>query len=138
MISIITGEFTMLILRKYGFNVSVILFGFYSIHYKVYIHLPFINAHQQKTAPFNITSFISSCNRQMPRLYQRSDNCCKGNRNSKIIRLIQTSQTIHYCNQLVLSIVPDLNIFFFIITIFDLTSRSAMVQFLSIMCKILA
>ena len=39
-IAIVSGEFTMMILRKYVFQVCVISFDFYLSHYKVYIHLP--------------------------------------------------------------------------------------------------
>ena len=65
----------------------------------------------------------------MPRLYQGSANHCEGDYNSNIIFLLQVSHTIHYCNQSVLAIVPDMNKFVFIITIFDLISRNALVQF---------
>ena len=39
-ITIVTGEFTILIIQKYGFKVCVISFGFYSTCYKVYIIYP--------------------------------------------------------------------------------------------------
>ena len=42
--------------------------------------------------------------------------------------MIQKSQAIHYCNQSVLEIVPDLNIIVFIITIVDIILRSALVR----------
>ena len=129
MVDIVMGEFTILILQKYGFKVCVISFGFCSTNYKVYIHIPCINTQQRTTATFNITHIISSSNHQTPRLYQGSDNCCEGDCNSNIIRLLQLSHKIHYCNQSVLAIVPDLNIFVLIITIFDLILRSALVQF---------
>ena len=109
--AIVTGEFTMLILPKYGFKVCVILFGFYSTHYKLYIHLLCIKKQGKTTAPFDITHVISSSNRQTPRLYQGLDNCCEGDRNSNINCLLQPSQKIQYCNQSVLAIFPDLNIF---------------------------
>ena len=51
-IAIFTGEFTIIILRKYGFKVSVISFGFYSTYFRVYIYLPYINTHRLTTAPF--------------------------------------------------------------------------------------
>ena len=51
-IAIISDEFTILILRKYGFKVCMILFGFYSSNFKVYIHLLCINTQRQTTAPF--------------------------------------------------------------------------------------
>ena len=58
-IAIFTGEFTILILQKYGFKVYVILFGFYSTHFKVYIHLPCINTHRGTTTPFSLWSPLS-------------------------------------------------------------------------------
>ena len=48
-IAFFTAELTMLILHKYGFKVSVILFGFYSTRYKAYIHLPWINTQKLKS-----------------------------------------------------------------------------------------
>ena len=129
MINIVTGEFNILILRKYGFKVCVILFGFYSTHFRVYIHLPFINTQRQTTTSFDNTPVISSSDHQTTGRYQGSADCCEGRRNSNIIRLIWQSQTIHYCNQSVLAIFPDLNIFVFSFKIFDLISRSDMVRF---------
>ena len=131
-ISIVTSEFTMLILQKKGFKVCVIFFGFYSNHYKVYIHLNCINTQQGITVQFNITHVISCSNRQTTRPYQGSSDSCEGYRNSGIICLLQPSQTIHYCNQSVLAIVSDLNILLWSITIFDLILGSALVQFFSI------
>ena len=119
----------MLIVQKYGFNVCVILFDFHSTNYKFYIHLPCINTQIQTTSSFHITHFISSIYRQNPKLYQGSADCCEGYCNSDIIRMLQSSQTIHYCHQLVLVIVPDLNILVWSIAIFDLISSSALVQF---------
>ena len=133
-IAIVTGECTMLILQKYGFKVCVISFDFYSTHYKVYIHLPCINSHRRTTAPFVITHVISSSNLQTPILYQGSDDCYEGYRNSGIIFLLQPSQKINYCNQSVLAIVPDLNILIWSIVIFYFISRSALVQFFYITC----
>ena len=127
-INIITGEFTMLIQHKYGFKVCVISFNFYSAHYKVYIHLLCINTQRQTTASFDITNVISSSNRQMPRLYQVSADCCEVDRNYDIIRLLQPYQTIHYCNQSMFVIVPDLNIFGRSITIIGLTWISTLVK----------
>ena len=98
-IAIFTSEFTMLILNKYGLKVCVTLFGFYSTHYKVYIHLPCINTQQQTSVQFNITHVISSSDRQPARLYQVSAFSYEGNRNSGIVPLLQPSQTIHYFNQ---------------------------------------
>ena len=97
--------------KKYSFKVCVISLHFYSTHYKVYFHLPFINTQRWTTAPFDITHVISSSNWQTPILYQRSANCCEGYDNSNIISLLQPYQKSHYCNQSVLAIVQDLNIF---------------------------
>ena len=58
-IAIVTGEFTLLILQKYGFKVCVILFGFYSSRFKFYIRLPCINTQQQTTTPFSSWSPLS-------------------------------------------------------------------------------
>ena len=77
----------------------------------------------KKTAPLDITHIISSSDRQNTRLYQGSADFCEGDHNSNIICLLQPYQTIHYCNQSVLAIVPDLNIFVWSIKIFDLISR---------------
>ena len=69
-IAIVTGEFTILILWKYRFKVCVISFGFYSFHFKVYIHLICINTQQRTRAPFDKTSGISSRNHQKTGLYE--------------------------------------------------------------------
>ena len=50
MINIVTGEFTILILQKYDFKVYMISFGFYFYNFKVYIHLPCIDAQQKKNS----------------------------------------------------------------------------------------
>ena len=128
MIDIVTGELTILILQKYGFRVCVISFGFYSTHFKVYIHLTSIKKQRRTTAPFDNTPVIPSSDRRTTVLYQGSADCYEGDIDSDIIILIQPYQTIHYCNQSVLAIVPDVNIFVFSITIFDLISRSALVR----------
>ena len=107
----------------------MISFGFYSTHYKVYIHILCIRTERQTTESFNITHVISYSDNQTPILYQGSDDSCEGYRNSDIISLLHPSQAINYCNQSVLAIVPDLKIFVFSITIFGLISRSALVQF---------
>ena len=67
--------------------------------YMVFIYLPCIITQQQTTTPFGITHIISSSNHQTPILYQGSVDCCEGDRNSDIIRLLHPYQTIHYCNQ---------------------------------------
>ena len=134
MISFVMGEFTMLKLWKYGFRVSEILFGLYSTNYKVYFRLSCINTKWRTTAPFELTHVISSSDRQITRLYQGSDNRCEGDRNSNIIYLLQPSKTINYCNQSVLVIVPDLNIFVWTITIVYPISRKCPGAVLSITC----
>ena len=45
-------------------------------------------------------------------LYQGSDNRCEGDRSYDLIRLLQQSQSIHYCNKSVLGIFPDLNMIY--------------------------
>ena len=95
----------------------MISFDFYSNHYKVYIHLPWNNTHQQTIATFDINQVIPSSDRQSPRQYQRLADCCEGDCTSDIIILLHQSQTVHYCNQSVLVIVLDLNIFVWSITI---------------------
>ena len=128
MISIVTGEFTILILQKYGFKVCVISFHFYSTNFKVYIHLSCIYTQRQTSAPFDITPTISYSDRRTTGMYQGSADCCEGDHNSDIICLLQPYQEIHYYNQSVLEIVPDLNISVFSITISDLILRSALVR----------
>ena len=130
MIAIFTGEFTILILIKYGFKVCVILFDLYSTHFKVYIHLPCINTRQRTTSPFDNTSVISFSDHQKTGLYQGEADRCDRDRNTNIICLLQKFQAIQYFNQSVLLIVPDLNIFVFGITIFYLISRSALIRFI--------
>ena len=125
--AIVTGEFTLLILQKYGFKAYMILFGSYSTNFKFYIHLPCISTQQQLTSPFDDTPVILSSDCQKTGLYQGSADCCEGYHNLDIIRLLQQSQTIYYCNQSVLAIVPDLKIFVFSISIIDLISRSTMI-----------
>ena len=79
-------------------KVCVILLGFYSTQYKVYIHQPWINKQQWKTSPFNIThnhiatAKLRDCIRVQPIIV-------RGTGNSGIICLLQPSQTIHYCNK---------------------------------------
>ena len=97
-VAILTGELTMLIIKKYGFKVCAISFNFCFNHYKVYIHLPCINTQQQTTSSFDITHVISSINCQTSRLYQRSANHCEGDCNFNIICLLRPYHSIHYCN----------------------------------------
>ena len=136
MIAIVRGEFTILILNKYGLKVCVISFGFYSTHHKMYVHLPCINTHQQSIAPFYINHVISYRNHQTPRLCQGSADRCEGDLNSKIIGLLKPYQIIYYCNLLLLVIVPYLNIIAWSITICDLILRSALVQLFHIILYI--
>ena len=58
-IDIVTDEFTILILQKYGFKVWCIPFGFYSSHFILYIHLPWMNTQRQTTATFSSQSPFS-------------------------------------------------------------------------------
>ena len=95
----------------------MILLDFYLTHYKVYIHKPCINTHRQKTAPFDITHAIIFSDLQTPRLYQGSAEHCEVDCNCNIICLLHPSHIIHNCNQSVVAIVPDLNIFVWSITI---------------------
>ena len=70
---------------------------------------------------------IKPSDHQKTGLYQESAGRCEGYRNSDLICLLKQYQEIHYCNQSVLAIVPDLNLFLFSITIVDLISISALV-----------
>ena len=97
---------------------------------KVYIYLPCINTQLRITAPFDNTSVISSNNHQKTGLYQGSANCCELDRNSDLICLLQKYHEIHCCNQSVLAIFPDPNIFVFSIKIVGIISRSALVRFI--------
>ena len=123
MITIVTDEFTILIPGKYVLRVCVRLFGFNSTHFKFYIHLPCINTQRHTTSPFNIISDISSSKCQTTGLYQGSAKRCDGYHNSNIICQLQPSQAIHYSNQSVFEIFPDLNVFIFSITQFDIILR---------------
>ena len=95
------------VLQKYGFKVCVILFDFYSTHYKVFIYLPCIITLRRTAAPLNITHILSSRERQTPRLYQGSEDSCGGDYNINVVSMLHPSLTIHYCNQSVLTIVAD-------------------------------
>ena len=57
-----------------------------------------------------------------------SANRCEGYCNSDLFCLLRKSQAIQYCNQSVLLIVPDQNIFLFGIMIVDLISSSSLVR----------
>ena len=76
-----------------------------------FFNLPCIIAQRQTTAPFDRTHFLSSSDRLMPRLYQGSADLSEVDRNLDVIPLLHPYLTINYCNQSVLSIFPDLNIF---------------------------
>ena len=188
MVATVTGECTVLLLRKYGSNVCVVSFCFWSSCLIVYIHLRYINTQWHTITPIYswspssrvsllcryyenrvlrfvwfrlifiqlIIKFISiypasthsdeqqhhstSLTSYHLATSERRDCIrdqlifCEGDRNSNIIHLLQPSQKIHYFNQSVLAIVPDLNIFIWSIAIFDLIPRSALVQFFSIKC----
>ena len=86
---------------------------------KVYIYLPWINTQRQTISPFDNTPVISYSDHQKTGIYQGSADFCEGGLNFDLIRLLQQSQSTHYCNQSVLVIVPDLNISVFSITIFE-------------------
>ena len=106
----------------------MISFIFYSIHFEgLYIFIM-----HQHTATSNSTIWkipvISSSNHQKTGLYQGSADSFEGDRNFDLISLLQKYQEIHYCNQSVLAVFPDLNIFVFSITIVYLVSRSALVR----------
>ena len=120
--------------KNYSLKVCVYSFDHYSARYKVYIRLSCINTQQTTTSSFDITNVISSIKCQLLRLYQGSANCCEGHSISDIIRLLQPYQKIRYCNQSMLVIVPDLNIFFWSITIKGITSRRSLEQFFYITC----
>ena len=96
--------------------------------YKVFIYLPCIKTQRLTTAPFYITPVISYSDHQTTGLHHGSADRCEGDDNSDIISLLQKTQKIHYCNQSVLAIFPDLKKFVFSITIFDLILRSALVR----------
>ena len=53
-----------------------------------------------------------------------------------VISLLHPYLTVHYSNQSVSAIVPDLNIFVWSIKIFDLISRSTLIEYFSITCSI--
>ena len=120
--------------KIYSFKAYVILFDFSSTHFKVFIYLSCIITQRWTTAPFDSTNVLSSSNLRIQRLYQVSANSCEGDCNLDVLCLLQTSLTIHYCNQWVLAISPDLNIFIWSITMFDLILRSTLVQYFSITC----
>ena len=128
MIAIVTGECTLLILQKCDF-----MFVWYCLVF-IQLILKFISiypasTHSNEQRHHLRTLPSSSIEHQKTGLYQGSADCCEGYRDSGLIRLLQKSQAIHYCNKSVLSIVPDLSIFVFSITIVDLILRSALVRF---------
>ena len=88
--------------------------------YKGFIYLPCIKTQRGTTAPFDITTVISYSDHQTTGMYQGLADRFEVDRNSNMIHLLWTYQAIHYCNQSVLAIVPDLNIFVLSITISDL------------------
>ena len=54
LITIVMGECTVLLLRKYDFKVCAVLFGFWSSCLKFYIHLLCINTQRWTTTPFSL------------------------------------------------------------------------------------
>ena len=124
MIAIVPGECTMLIQQKRSFKACVIWLYLYSTHYKVNIHIPCIKKQRQTTESFYITHVVSSSNRWTPRLYQLSDDSFEGDHNADTIRLLQPSQTIHYCNQSMLAIFIVL-IYSFEVLLFYISFREA-------------
>ena len=101
---------------------------FIQFNLKVYIYLPSINTQRQKKAPFDKTPVISSSDHQKSGIYQGLSYSHEGDQNSDLICLLQKSQEIHYCNQSVLKIFPELDIFIFSIIIVDIILISALVE----------
>ena len=99
-----------------------------NLHFEGLLYLPCISKHRWTTETFDKTTVISSSVHQKIGLSQGSADRCEGDRNSDLIRLLRKYQAIHYCNQSVLAIFPELNIFVFIIAIVDIISRIALVQ----------
>ena len=113
-------------------KITVLMFVWYCLVFiqlilKICFCLTCINTQKWAIEPFDDTPVISSNNHKKTGLYQGSADRCEVDRNSAIIFLLQQYQAIHYCNQSVLAIFPDLNIFVFSITIVDLISRTALV-----------
>ena len=98
---------------------------------KKYLFWRFISIHPASTHSNeqhrHVTTLplISSSDHLKTGLYQGSADRCEGDRNFDLICLLQKSQAIHYCDQSMLAIVRDLNIFVFSITIVYLILRSA-------------
>ena len=61
-ITIVTGEYTVLLLQKHGFKFCTVLFGFWSSCLKVYIHLRCINTQKNRTTQFDSWSPLSQVN----------------------------------------------------------------------------
>ena len=59
---------------------------------KVYIDLTCINTQWQATSTFDNTPVIKYSDHQKIGLYKGSADCCKGDHNSDLIRLLQQSQ----------------------------------------------
>ena len=53
-IAIVTAEYTALLLQKYVFKVCAVSIAFWSSCLKLYIHLCYINTHQQTTSQFSL------------------------------------------------------------------------------------
>ena len=133
-IAIVTGEFTMLILNNTVFRFVLYHLVFIQLIIKfISIYPESSHRDEQQHHLTSITSYHLVTDRT-PRLYQGSANHCEVDCNYIMVRLLQPSKTINYCNQSVLEILPDLNILVWSITIFDLISISALVQFFYITC----
>ena len=112
----------------------MISFSFYLVHFEgFYIFTPHQHTAMKKSS-FNNTSVISSSDHQKTGLHLGSANRCERDFNLNIISLLQQSYTIHYFNQSVLAIVPELIIFVFSNMIIDHILRSALVRF-SLLCE---
>ena len=128
MISIVIGEFTILTLQKYGIEVCVILLVFIQHILKfISIHPASLHSNEQQHNSATLLSY-QIMTAKTKGLYQGSGNYSEKDQNSNIFCLLEQSQAIQYCNQSLLLIIADLNIFIFSITDFDLILRSALVQ----------
>ena len=58
-VTIVTGDCTLFLLKIYGFKVCVVSFGFWSSCLKVYIHLLCIDTQRWTTTPFFLWSPLS-------------------------------------------------------------------------------
>ena len=117
MITIVTGECTLVYK-----NNTVLRFVWFSLIF-IQLIIKFIsiypessNSNKQQHHSTSLTCYhIATSEHQY--CIMGSDNRCEGDRNLDLICLFQSYLTIHYCNQSVLVIVPDLNIFVWSITV---------------------